>query len=628
MSTQKRSRACDACNRIKTKCDFDSADGSPPCQRCTRLNKECIITPPRRQKDRVAELESKVEALTRLLEAQGLSPLDSVDACDGSGDEAATTSTTNAFASKKRRIEDRSSEGRSERSGTGRSAEDARPTGVLYGSTTTLGLDRIMSVETQARILHKYNSEIFPHFPAVPVPMNTSLETLRSTKPWLLQAIIYAASTSLNLIPSEDRDKIAKLLMHDEAASTIAASPKSLELVQALQITCLWYWLPKHHKHIASFQLLDLATEIALSIGIGGPAAFSVPPLRAEGEDVEAAGTWRAWLMCYMLSAIMSTFTRQSNPPVWTQHHEQNLSMLEYSPKTITSDRLLAQYVRAEQLCQQIAAQLALNDLSIARDVSEPVMQANMQRLQNRIMDWQTAIPANLRIPSLIWWQYIATIYLHEPVLHTATNKQSFAAPFVAERLSVTDFPAPLVMPEHVTSYLALQNAIHALLDLLCAFETRVILALPAIYYLSRAWYAMYLLLKLYVVATAPGNTFGAIFSADDLLVEQYLQRMIAVAKRLKDADDRSAPVVILLSTTRMEEWLTNYKATIASSAPSGNTIQSSEPAQVRGFDPEGSSWDDFLLVPSNLPVGFEDYYSDLISMDAAQGTHLDETTG
>ena len=71
-STSKRARACDACHSIKIRCDLGSAGGQPPCGRCVRLEKECTITPTKRQKDRVAELEAQVEALTRQLASQGI----------------------------------------------------------------------------------------------------------------------------------------------------------------------------------------------------------------------------------------------------------------------------------------------------------------------------------------------------------------------------------------------------------------------------------------------------------------------------------------------------------------------------------------------------------------------------
>ncbi|KAK6413296.1 hypothetical protein LTR95_017879, partial [Oleoguttula sp. CCFEE 5521] len=70
MSGQARGRACQACRSIKIKCELGTHGGPPPCERCTRLGKDCTVDAPRRQKDRVAELEAKVETLTKMLASQ------------------------------------------------------------------------------------------------------------------------------------------------------------------------------------------------------------------------------------------------------------------------------------------------------------------------------------------------------------------------------------------------------------------------------------------------------------------------------------------------------------------------------------------------------------------------------
>lgn len=71
MPTPQRGRVCDACHSIKLKCELGSAcGGDPPCQRCLRLRKTCLVSPPIRQKDRIAELEAKLEEVTKLLRLQ------------------------------------------------------------------------------------------------------------------------------------------------------------------------------------------------------------------------------------------------------------------------------------------------------------------------------------------------------------------------------------------------------------------------------------------------------------------------------------------------------------------------------------------------------------------------------
>ena len=107
MPSQPRRRACQNCHSIKIKCELGTTGGDPPCERCTRLGKDCAIFIPKRQKDRVVELEAQVEALTKLLEAQGIQQPDS----DSSLSPPSMTDITpaagqNDYAQKKRKLED------------------------------------------------------------------------------------------------------------------------------------------------------------------------------------------------------------------------------------------------------------------------------------------------------------------------------------------------------------------------------------------------------------------------------------------------------------------------------------------------------------------------------------------
>lgn len=71
----RRSRACEACNRCKLRCELSSKSQNPPCDRCVRLGKECNYTPATRSTKadtRVTELEGQVAKLTALIKAHGL----------------------------------------------------------------------------------------------------------------------------------------------------------------------------------------------------------------------------------------------------------------------------------------------------------------------------------------------------------------------------------------------------------------------------------------------------------------------------------------------------------------------------------------------------------------------------
>lgn len=236
MTTQKRGRACVACASIKIKCQLGSDTSSqPPCERCVRLNKECILSAPKRQKDRVAELEAQVAALTKLLQKQGIQdPTVAAtqydeDSIATSPQQPAVTGETNGNARKRRLLDDLPASNSVEYiSSTPVSSRDGDNSDIAR-------LDRIVSLELQGCILERYLTEIVPVFPLVPIRGDQSLDALRAERPILLQAIIYAASPGvLSLDTQED---VARVFLNRLSGTNFDQGEKSLELVQAIQVS-------------------------------------------------------------------------------------------------------------------------------------------------------------------------------------------------------------------------------------------------------------------------------------------------------------------------------------------------------------------------------------------------------
>src|SRR5271167_1116217 len=45
----KRPRACEACRGLKVRCELDLNNPSGPCKRCTKANRNCVVTVPSRK---------------------------------------------------------------------------------------------------------------------------------------------------------------------------------------------------------------------------------------------------------------------------------------------------------------------------------------------------------------------------------------------------------------------------------------------------------------------------------------------------------------------------------------------------------------------------------------------------
>ena len=197
MPVQPRGRACQNCQSIKIKCELGAPGGGPPpCQRCTRLNKTCVLAPPKRQKDRVAELEAKVAELTKLLGAQGLqnSTLEARDAStSGTGSEEHSDHEVKV-SSKKRKL-DRSAHS----SNKGQSSTEG-PSPMSSGgdnSESISRLDSILPLDLQQKCVEEYIKSYQPLLMVVPLASGTQASLLRGTMPNTLHAIVYISSVGI-----------------------------------------------------------------------------------------------------------------------------------------------------------------------------------------------------------------------------------------------------------------------------------------------------------------------------------------------------------------------------------------------------------------------------------------------
>jgi hypothetical protein len=198
------------------------------------------------------------------------------------------------------------------------------------------------------------------------------------------------------------------------------------------------------------------------------------------------------------------------------------------------------------------------------------------------------------------------TMYLHEPVLHTSTNKQSFSAPFIAEKLSVTDFPKPVVTQEHLTSTAALKTASHAIIDLYTALDLQTAMALPAVQFAARVLYALYILVKIHIASTANGNTFGAFIDPDTLQIDCCIDKISAGARVIGEVDDSCGQYRILQAVTRTREWLTTFRSW-SFQRPSEPDVYSNDiniPApDTQPMAADSADWNNYL---ADETMGFE----------------------
>ncbi|CZT07972.1 uncharacterized protein RCO7_09627 [Rhynchosporium graminicola] len=549
MSTARRGRACDTCHSIKIKCELGtSKDSLPPCERCLRLGKTCSVTAPVKKKDRIAELEAKLEEMTRLLRVQELGDSAS-DAGTGnesrSGGGTSPATTVNSEETSSSGTKAAASGGRGSKK---RRLENASPEADGVGS---FDMDYVVLEEIQRLLLDKYQNEMQPVFP---FDIRHGYDVLRDQHPMLLQAIIFAASPGV--LSADEQDAITNIAVKLVAPDMVAKQEKSIELLQAVLMISFWYRPPRNQVHVAIDRSLNTALELAEELAISSSeSALGIASLESN-DKINSAEAWRTWNLCYLLASSLGSCMRFPPKIPWSVDMELKLSSLEYGRDSLPNDGLLCQFLRAERLCEQIAFEA---NYSTSLSVLEVTNHTQIRRIQNLIIDRKAQLFSSNSTPALRMYENIATLYLHECILHTPTNKASFAAPYVAERLSLTDFPAPVVTADHIPFLYGLRDACHTALNAVLALDYRDMAFAPIVTFTAKAFYAQWLLIKLYVAVTASGNTYGAFISAESLQVEHYLQKIGEIGDKICELDpEHMGGKGLQQSSRKIKEWVFN----------------------------------------------------------------------
>jgi hypothetical protein len=239
--------------------------------------------------------------------------------------------------------------------------------------------------------------------------------------------------------------------------------------------------------------------------------------------------------------------------------------MLDYRQASTPGNKLVCHIVKTEVLCEKIASESGYYNLDSVNEMSGTSTQSTRLRLQSSVLDFKASMLDLANTPIAAFFSHVPDLHLHEWVLHTPTNKSTFSAPYIAERISITDFPMPTVAEDHISALNELRVAAHGLIDAFLQVDAATSVVLPALLYHCRMAYAMYILVRIYVATTAAGNTYGAFFDPESLDLEQYLRRLVAKGGEVMQIDPHCGAALLFGACPRMRDWFANYKATYVS---------------------------------------------------------------
>ena len=531
--TPPRRRACEACHVAKVRCELSLArpNTTAPCQRCRRLAKDCAPAAPRRQKHRIAQLEAQVdELLGRGSQSQAVLP----------------TAPSVPLVLPDFSVLVRDLPSNQEQSFT------ALRTDILAFLDT---------LDQQQAACYAYARQNVSTLPLVPIE-SAELQSLRKRCPILLLSIL--AFPTAGIIQGDVQRQLVEKAMQVLATSFIGAGYRSLELVKALVVATIWFRGYSKAGQGVVHQLVQTAVNVAVDIGICGQKQTCVLTYDLwKDEHLTSLDARRTWLACFLASSSISTVMRRPDTNHWAPYHESCLQHLLTASDSLPSDRLLYHIVYAEKLCHRVTSRLSLLDAMVYKDVNETATKVCVSELRQEIEDWQAQIPEDVRSASLDFGRYAALIYLNELILHTPTNKSTFASPFLPDNIRPDDFAAPIVTVDHVSSLYAILDACHAALDLALGLDSMLTFSLSPIMYTPRVLYATFILVKLYVAVTAPGNTYGAVLNRSELRLEDYFQKAKTLSLALNAIDPGSCHTMLISAHAWLEQWFVEYKTIV-----------------------------------------------------------------
>jgi hypothetical protein len=127
----------------------------------------------------------------------------------------------------------------------------------------------LLSPEQSNQLFESYKNDLVQHYPAVIFPKNATADEIRTSKPVLFQAVVTTASCQLD--PNLFRD-LFKEMTKIYAERIFINGEKSLELIQSLLLTSVWYCPPDEscgRTNLQFYQYIHMAATMALDLGIG-----------------------------------------------------------------------------------------------------------------------------------------------------------------------------------------------------------------------------------------------------------------------------------------------------------------------------------------------------------------------
>ncbi|KAL2812159.1 hypothetical protein BJX63DRAFT_260141 [Aspergillus granulosus] len=601
-SDLKRPRACEACRQLKVRCEPDLNNPEEPCKRCAKAGRSCIVTQPTRKRQkktdsRVAELERKIDALTATLQTSK-----QINALLPSNSNAQPAPSRDDHVGRRWLVSGQNASNRSLPAPTGQGSKrhlsgefkDSRDTASLStpsqasnpspaaepthdagtgkwrlsispstpGSSsrgTKAGPDIIeRGLVSHALALDsftRYVDHMAGHIPLVVFAPGTQMNDIRRDRPILFHAII---AVSIGRFEPSAQTPLLQELYKTIAERVIVKGEKSLDLVQALLVSCMFYTPPENFEEIKFYQLAQLAVSVGMDIGMNRKSSIKHKPFNLLREvvknspaaDPDSPESRRTWLGCYFISVQTSSALRRPVLVRWLPYMDECVDILENSPDALPSDKWVIHWAKLARIIEEISARFFIDDLG-AQSFYEPHSQFTLKAFERQLEQWKTEAFHSHNTALMNQAEAIVNVYLHEhsmalesPDEYGKETEVSIGSPHMTARISA------------LSSTL---SSIHRSIDAICSVPVRELINVPTVS-LARTAFAIVALIKLYSIVTVPGSYIGQVIEPKDLKVDSYLDKVIAHYTAAGNMSGGVTPAKFSTVLSMLRDWFKSRK--------------------------------------------------------------------
>jgi hypothetical protein len=322
--------------------------------------------------------------------------------------------------------------------------------------------DGIISVAMARQLFQTYKDSLFPLCPVVAIDDSITADDMRRTRPTLFLAIIAAAagkdSAALSAI-------LEREVMHAYATRSLIHSEKSLELVQAMLISSLWYQPPHKFGQLKYYEYIHAAANMAMDLGIGSRMASNrsreskktmaksvmhptddvrnpIITLAPRGPnpfaDAGSIENRRTFLACYFISTGVSLSLGRPCMLRTSSYIRECVEILERSPDALPTDRIIAAWTTLIIIAEECSVAFSYDDLGAIASIADLRTQLTMKDFTERLSAWHRKYSeAGMLSGSLKIMYFNIRLHLNELALHVDHPPEDFRAPFRMGHLNV-----------------------------------------------------------------------------------------------------------------------------------------------------------------------------------------------